>query len=636
MHNEYDLKRSTIAARQQGDPMHPIRLSYALSCACLLTFAYAAAAQTAASPAPANDAPTTSTTVLHATSSLVLVDVVVTDHGKPVHGIDRSHFHIFEDGHEQPIASFDEHEPQPASPHADAAAARIAALPPHTYTNISPYPVASAVNVLLLDALNTPMADQADSRKEMIEYLGNIPPGTPIAIFTLASHLQLVTGFTTDAAYLAKVMKGKAASPSQSVMMEQQSTSAQMGLEQEAAEMEQDPNAPVFSIQSIEQFEADLTTFQTDQRVRMTIDAMDELARYLGAIPGRKNLIWFSGSFPVTLDPDPNQSGYRNTESYADNIREASNLLSAARVAVYPVDARGLMISPVADASYVPSPNSMTVNNRGRGSSHSPASNIGSDDTKFMNQNDEEHGSMTLIAAETGGKAFFNSNDLKGAVAEAMNSGSSYYTIAYVPPSEKLDGSFRRIKVTVDQGGDKLAYRDGYYADPDYGPGSGTQNPEGAKLITSAILHGAPATTQILLEARVLPSTDAQLKNVPLPTDPAGRMAATIKGPAHLYVIDLSIDARDIAFSDAADGGRDAKIEFMLVGYDAQGNRVNYQDQTLGIALNPKQFGNIMANGLHARMFLDLPAGPGFLRIAVQDLNAGHAGSLEVPLEAAK
>jgi len=611
--------------------MHSFRSSHPLSLAGLLLAACALAAQNAPPPPPANSA-----TVLHATTSLVLVDVVVTDHGKPVHGIDRSRFHVFEDGHEQAIAEFEEHQPAPMPPHAAAAAARIAALPPHTYTNVSPYPETGAVNVLLLDALNTPMAGQAEARKEMIEYLGKIPSGTPIAIFTLASHLQLVTGFTTDAAALAKVMKGKAASPSQSMMMEPENNSAQMALEQEAAQMEEDPGAPIFSIQSIEQFEADLTTFQTEQRVRITIDAMDELARYLGAIPGRKNLIWFSGSFPVTLDPDPNQTGYRNTESYADEIREASNLLTAARVAVYPVDARGLMTSPTADASYVPSPNSMAVSNRGRASSHSPSSNVGSDDTKFMNQNDEEHDSMTLIAEETGGKAFFNGNDLKGAVADAMSIGSSYYTIAYVPPSQRLDGSFRRIKVAVDRGGDKLAYRDGYYADPGYGPGSGAQNPQGAKLITAAILHGAPPATQILLQARVLPSTDAQFDRVTLPTDPAGKMAATIKGPPHLYVVDLSIDPRGIAFSDAADGGHEAKIEFLLVGYDAEGNRVNYQDQILGITLKPKQFESIMANGLRARMFLDLPAGPGFLRIAVQDLNAGRAGSLEVPLRTAK
>ena len=600
--------------------MHSFRLSNALACVGLLIFACAAAAQTATSPAPSNSA-----AMLHATSSLVLVDVVVTDHGKPAHGIDRSRFHVFEDGHEQAIASFEEHQPAPVSPHAAAGAARIAALPPHTYTNVSPYPDTGTVNVLLLDALNTPMADQAEARKEMVEYLGKIPPGTPIAIFALASHLHLITGFTTDSAALAKVMKSKAASSSHSVVLEDQTNSVQLQMENQVYDMQID-GMPANVIDAVQEFEADYTAVQTNLRVQVTLDAFEELARYLSGIPGRKNVIWFSGSFPITIDPDPSlPRSVRNIEEYGTEIRRVGALLTAARAAVYPVDARGLMTSTTTSVNYRPSGNLMKNNDP-----------VNKDNTTFLSQSGSEHMSMQTIAEETGGKAFFNSNDLKAAAENAIEDGSSYYTIAYVPPSAKLDGSFRRIKVTVDHGGDKLAYRDGYYAEPGYGPGSGAQNPEGANLITSAVLLGAPPSTQILMEARVLPSTDAQFKNVVLPTDPAGQMAATIKGPPHLYVVDLSVDPRGIAFNDAADGGHSAKIEFLLVGYDAQSNRVNYQDQPMEITLKPKQFESIMANGLHARMFLDLPAGPGFLRIAVQDLNAGRVGSLEVPLAVAK
>ena len=67
-------------------------------------------------PDPQSPAPATSATVLHATTSLVLVDVVVTDHGKPAHGIDRSRFHVFEDGHEQAIVTFEEHQPRRLHP----------------------------------------------------------------------------------------------------------------------------------------------------------------------------------------------------------------------------------------------------------------------------------------------------------------------------------------------------------------------------------------------------------------------------------------------------------------------------------------------------------------------------------------
>jgi VWFA-related protein len=610
----------------EGNPMNSLRISHPVPLASLLILACVAAGQAAPSSANSKSAPTTTSTVLHATTTLVTVDVVVTDHGKPVSGIDRSHFHVFEDGREQVIASFDDHQPPKAPANAIQLAARIATLPPHTYTNASPYPDTGAVNVLLLDALNTSMADQAEARKEMIETLGKIPPGTPIAIFTLASHLQLVTGFTTDAAHLVEVMKSKSAAPSKSVVTENQANSQQLELENRMGDLEAGsmPPPPDYLI-AMQEFENDLTAVQTNLRVQVTLDAFQELARYLSGIPGRKNVIWFSGSFPITIDPDPNSSrSNRDADDYGAEIRRTGALLTAARAAVYPVDSRGLTTPTTTDASYTPSTYFMKDRNP-----------MSKDYTTYLNQTAEEHSSMETVAEETGGKALFNSNDLNAAVTSAIEDGSSYYTISYVPVGLKLDGSFHRIKVTEDNGKDKLAYRDGYYADPGYGPGSGVQNPEGAKLITSAVLHGAPPSTQILLEARALPATDPLLKNANLPTGPAGQMAADIKGPPRLYVIDLSIDPHGITFNDAANGSHYARIEFLLVGYDAGGNRVNYLDKSLNVTLQPKQFESCMKSGLHARMFLDLPAGPGSLRIAVQDLNEGRVGSLEVSLESA-
>jgi VWFA-related protein len=608
--------------------MHSFRFSNPLALAGLLLCACAVNAQATQSANASNSTP--GTTVVHANTNLVLVDVVATDHGKPVLDMAQSRFHVFENGKERPIASFDQHRPSP--PGAASVAEQIASLPAHTYTNLPIYPDTGVVNVLLLDALNTPVNDQAEARRQMIEYMGNIPKGTQMAIFTLASHLQLVEGFTMDAARLAKVLKSKATAYSQSVVLENRNNSVQMTLEQEAAELEQSPSPPAFTIQSLEQFEADLTVFQTDLRVRMTIDAMDELARYLSAIPGRKNLIWFSGSFPITFDPDANQTGYRNVESYADKIREASDLLTAARVAVYPVDARGLMISPIADASYVVSPNTMTVSNRGAASSHSVSSNIASDDTKFMNQNSEEHDSMKIIAEETGGKAFVNSNDLKGALAEAVEDGDSYYTIGFVP-SGKLDGHYRRIKVDVDDGHYDLAYRKGYYADPGNKPSG--HNPGELNPDEAVTLHGAPSSTQVIFAARVLPATDPAFAGVKMDKSAYGAMVTKMKGPLRLYIVDFTVDPATVTFNSVADDAREAQLEFVLTAYDQDGNRVNFVDKGFQINLNPERYKWTLDHGLRARMALDVPAAQTSLRITVQDLNAGRVGSLEVPLQVA-
>lgn len=585
-----------------------------------------------AQAAPQSQLPSASGTVLHANAKLVLVDVVVTEHGKPVTGLDRSRFHVFEDGHEQHIGSFDEHRAPIAPSNASALAAQLAALGPHTYTNIPVYPDAGAVNVLLLDALNTPMADQAEARRQMIDYLGTIKPGTSLAIFTLASRLRMVEGFTTNAALLAKAMNGQGASSSHSVVVEDQNNSTQMQMEEMLANMEATATLPSAEVVGeLMQFESDLTAVQTSLRVRMTLDALDELARYLNGIPGRKNLIWFSGSFPITIDPESTaRSPFRDVQDFGDLMRKTTALLAAARVAVYPVDARGLLGQNTVDARYTPSPSGLSVNAQGALVAGEKQQNISTDYSKFLTQTGEEQASMETIAEETGGKAFVNTNDLKDAVSEVTGNGSAYYTIAYAPGEEKGSGDFRRIKVSVDKGGYKLAYRAGYYADA--ANESSTPNEQNSSLAASAILHGAPPATEIAMKARVLPASDPVFENAKLPAGPAGQMATTMKGPLQRYVIDLSIDPRQLNFNETPDGAHSGHIEFVLVAYDAHGSRLNYVDQAMSVALTARQYENAMESGLHARMQIDMPAAHSSLRIAVEDLNAARAGSLEVDI----
>ncbi len=570
-------------------------------------------------------------TVLHMNSKLVLVDVVVSEHGKPVEGLDKSKFHIFEDGHEQKIGAFEEHRAPTAPPNASALKAALAALPAHTYSNIPVYPDVGVVNVLLLDALNTPMADQAEARRQMIDYLSDIKPGSSLAIFTLASRLQMVEGFTTNAALLAKAMKSKSTSQLHSVVLDDPNNSTQSVMEEMLANMEEGaapPSAEV--VGEIEQFENDMTTMQTDLRVRVTLDALQELARYLSGIPGRKNLIWFSGSFPITIDPeDVARSPFRNVEDYGDQIKKTTALLTAARVAVYPIDARGLMRQNTVDARYSPSLNGLSTDGQGNLVASGKQQNVATDFSKFEAQTEEEHASIETVAEQTGGKAFVNTNDLKDDVAEVIGNCSSYYSIAYTPSEAKSDGSFRRIKVSVEKNGYKLAYREGYYAD------DSAKNSASTSLVASAILQGAPPDTEIAVRARVLPSSDPLLSNVKLPAGPAGRMADGMKGPKQRYVIDLSVDPREFTFTQTPDGAEHARLEFLLVDYDADGNRVNYLDQAMNATFTPKQYADAMTSGLHARMQLDVPATRSSLRIAVEDLNAARAGSLEVGINPA-
>ena len=574
--------------------------------------------------------------VVRANADLVLLDVVVTDHGTPVHGLDRSKFHVFEDGRAETIATFDEHRPATGS----TVALVRQALPPHTYSNVPIYPAGSSVNVLLLDGLNTPLANQMDVRRKMIQYLGKIAPGTSLAIFTLSSRLRLVEGFTTDAARLSEVLKSRKGTPQPSVVLDPESDQALDSTLGEMANMTAGADTETVAWESalsaMQQFEADQIAFQTDARVQMTLAAMQQLARYLAGIPGRKNLIWFSGSFPIALDPDATKvNSFEAMRNYPEEIRNTAELLAAARVAVYPVDARGLATPASADASYSRSSNLVgaTLNGGRGGTRRSAIANKplpALDDVNAQKQLMAEEASMKQIAEQTGGEEYVNTNGLEEAVASAVENGSSYYTIGFVPGTGQFDGQFRKLEVRLDGGDVNLAYRHGYYADA---PDKPTEHTPGqTSLIMAATLHGAPASTQILFEARVLGANDPAFKGVSLPGGPGGELTAQLKVPLHRMMTDLKIDAHTLRFERTPDGALHDKVEFALVAFDGDGKRVNYLDTGLQLSLKAGEGAQVMKDGIRIRLPLELPAGRLWLRIAVHDLDAGRAGSLEVPV----
>ena len=110
-------------------------------------------------------------------------------------------------------------------------------------------------------------------------------------------------------------------------------------------------------------------------RARRTTDALTAIARHISIIPGRKNLIWVSGSFPIGVGTDldtrtrasamPSLSrnstpatqiggmpdavptlpfgGLQSSQLFTDELRKSWRVLNDANIAIYPVDARGLL-----------------------------------------------------------------------------------------------------------------------------------------------------------------------------------------------------------------------------------------------------------------------------------------------------
>ena len=585
--------------------------------------------------------PAEATTVLHATSNLVLIDVVVTDKDQAVHGLERKRFHVFEDGREQAIASFDENRAPGTLSAASRPAMKTTVLPPETYTNIPDYPDTGAVNILLLDGLNTPLNDQMIVRQKMMQYIAGIKPGTSLAIFALSSQLRMITGFSTDLAALTSLLKSSKAAAMHSTLIDPDNivqdvgvtTSTQTGVNANPANVANELGSagasanggPIDAAAAVREFQSETASGLIDQRVLITIDALQQLARYLSAIPGRKNVLWFSGSFPSWIAPDESlgMQAYRAAGSHADELRETARRLSDARISIYPIDARGLENSPLFSAAY-----------------HSPIGNPLAGDNSFATQLHSEterrvaeQGSMQKIAQDTGGKAFVDTNDFKEAVAEAIENGSSYYTIGYVPQRKRFDGQFHAFKVSLDGATYKLAYRNGYFADDPDRPSP--YHPGESNLLMDAAGHGAPVATQIAFVARVLPASDPHFQGVALSKGPVGNLAATMKAPLRRYVVDLVLDLHGMAFDSLPDGSRQAAIEYALVAYDEEGTRLNYLQHAVHLTLSSSRFPKLMAAGVPLRAELDLPDGQDWLRIAIHDLDSGRVGSLELPLAVA-
>lgn len=585
----------------------------------------AAAAPQAPKPSPAAPA-AVSVPFLHTGANLVLLDVVIDNRDKVIRGLGKEHFHILQDGREQPLTVFEEHTASSAP-----VSAHLPELPPHTFTNVPVSAEAPAVNVLLLDALNTPTEDQMYMRQQMLGYLAKVRPGAPFAIFTLASRLRLVTGFTTDVSEIVKAMTSSRTSPQTSPLLAPaMGDSANALSDQLAATIPGATDTPSASaltdaVTSLQQFEADTAAFQTDLRVRMTLDAMQQLARYLSAIPGRKNLIWFSGSFPLALDPDETlRSPFQAMRNYADDVQKASRLLAAARVAVYPVDDRGLMTSPTFQATYRLSANPAAARNGG---------SFARDTMKFSQQTYNEHASMQQIAEQTGGKEYIDTNGLKEAVADAVENGSNYYTVGYIPANLKLDGQFHKLQVRVDGANYKLSYRRGFYADSSDKPSQGSLAQP--SLIAASLLHSMPSASQIRFQARILPASDPAFQNLKQSDGPAGEMSASLKPPAHRYILDLNLQATDFAYRELADNIHQAAVEIAVVAYDDEGKPLNRFDRGFRIALPPSQYAAVLSKGIPVRAALDLPAGHAFLRFAIYDMETARVGTLEVPIAVA-
>ena len=205
---------------------------------------------------------------------------------------------------------------------------------------------------------------------------------------------------------------------------------------------------------------------------------------------------------------------------------------------------------------------------------------LGDDFEKAPNQesaaNSANTAAMEQLAHDTGGKAFYTSNNLSQSMNNAIQNGSHYYTLVYTPPSVQPDGRYHKIEVKLTAGKATLSYRRGYYADTvmDAKPASDPLPPLLAREL--------PASTQVLFQARLAP-----IAAQPAPDAPRAGGNAKLTGPHTRYKVDLVINPSTIALDLAPDLTHNGKIEVAVVAYDQAGKPVNWTGETLGLVSIP-------------------------------------------------
>ena len=590
-----------------------------------LTTAVGIAAPQNASPAPSEQSSSSgaATTLFKTTVRRVVLDVVVADAaGKPVHGLTKDDFSIAEDGKPQKALSF---EANGFDAGMDYLPPKLPAEPVNTFVNLPKTPEKGPLYVLLYDLANMDNPDQQVSpgdfsfqmsaRQQLVKFIEGKPEGARFAIFVWSDGLHLIQGFTSDKVLLMAAVDPRSPRPHlPRVFMMGQNSGA--------------------------------------NNVHETLRVLNYIAGYLNGLHGRKNLIWFSGTFPLTLFPTNDDS-----PTYADQIKTTLDMIAQDQIAIYPVDARGVLVAnPRAATGDTGSGGGLSSDARDKGLS-APGSGPPAAAAAAASQATTGGDGISLvansymiqdeIARATGGRAFHSTNGVAGALLDATEDGSSYYTMTYSPSNQVYDGKLRKIGVSLDKKGYQLAYRRAYYGSdtdvPMATPKSQASLPPPPRkpgdTLYANMEHGAPIAHQLIFGTHIhavgSPAMGTAEQMAELATQPAyfkvRRKSAQPKPLAPMKLQRYAVDYTVMAHQLLAASGAPPSLEVATAAYDSDGQMLNAMvnnattEESDAATTQPQKAYRIQQQ-------FDVPLTAASIRVAVRDTNTNRIGAMEVRL----
>jgi len=522
---------------------------------------------------------------IRVSTRLVQLGVIARDKDGLVQDLTKDDFIVLDQGKSRQISVF-----SVESGKSTAIPQLAKLLPPNTFSDLPQYGAGKprSVTIVLLDNLNTLYGSAPESKYEatpfwvedlalqrakthLIEFIKTLDPRDRVAIYGLRDSLRVLCDFTNDHAQLLGILsKYDTSSATNRAIVEPGRRTAP----------DFDGRPDPFAVAAENEAAFTVAGMANDARNEETMAALQSIAAHLANIPGRKNLVWLTANLPF--------SG-----------AAMARVLSPANIAVYPVDARGLLASSTSlQTIYGTAP-------------YDDVSGASGHRDNMPGQSSQPIGiaPMEKVAEETGGQAFVNTNDITGAIRKAVEDSEVTYTLGFYLDASSLDGKFHEIKVQSKRKGVTLRYPKGYFA---YKDDAASQDRNQQVLLTS--LRSPVESSLIPLEARVDRVTQPEPNSLNL---------------------SCAIDIRNIRF--AQDGGlRKGAIAVYTIEQDAIGKVLQKSERAFNLQFTDNQYAVLLKTGMLFHQTVHLRAGTTTLRLLVEDPSTSNVGSLIIRLSEVK
>jgi VWFA-related protein len=402
-----------------------------------------------------------------ANTQLVIEDVILKDKsGQPITNLTAKDFAVIEDGKPQDvkICEFQKLEEKPAVTIADEPQTKTETVKTEAKKDDAPKVTATAIApekpgdikyrdkrllVMFFDMVSMPIQDQVRAIDGATKFVKTqITPSDLVAIMTFSSDIKVVEDFTDDRDLLLKDIKHLVVGEGQGFSAADSSDAAS-------------DTGDAFTTD-----DSEFAIFNTDRQ----LSALETAVKMLASLNEKKALVYFSSGIQ--------RSGQDNQAQ----LQATVNAAIRSNVSFYPIDARGLVASaPLGDAT--------------KGSPGGAAMYSGSSARSAQSSFQGQQETLYTLATDTGGKTLIDNSELSLGIVQAQKDISSYYILGYYTTNEKLDGHFRRVKISLRDADlatrTKMDYRVGYWAGKDFKQFNSSDK---ERQLDEAMLMGDPVT----------------------------------------------------------------------------------------------------------------------------------------------